>query len=250
MKRARIFHEGRAIWAEVSDDGAMLFYRRERIPALGARWLAPAAPGGAIFALGLNYADHNRELGFQAEQPKPLIFQKGHATLVGHEGATPRPASADQMHPECELVAVIGAPARRVTNKSALDFVSGYTIANDYAIRNYLENFQRPNARVKNRDATTPLGPWIVDSRTVGDPQSLALQTRVNGEIVQSGNTADMILSIAELIEYISDTMTLNPGDMILSGSPHGVSFVQPGDRVECTIERIGSLANHVRAVA
>lgn len=250
MKRARIFHEGRTVWADVSEDGAMLFYGAEKIRAENARWLPPIAPGAAIFALGLNYADHNRELGFKAEQPKPLIFLKGHAALLGHEGATPRPADADQMHPECELVAVIGRPARRVKRQAALDFVSGYTIANDYAIRDYLENFYRPNARVKNRDATTPMGPWIVDAETVGDPQALVLQTRINGEIAQSGCTADMLLSIAELIEYLSDIMTLSPGDMILSGTPHGVGFVQPGDKVECEIDKIGTLINYVKAAA
>ena len=152
------------------------------------------------------------------------------------------------MHPECELVAVIGHPVRKVPAGRALDHVAGYTVANDYAIREYLENYYRPNARVKNRDATTPLGPWIVDAADVGDPQRLALSTKVNGIAVQEGSTADMILDVAGLIEYLSGFMTLLPGDMILTGTPRGVRFVQPGDVVESEIERVGRLVNHVVA--
>jgi len=118
-------------------------------------------------------------------------------------------------------------PARRVRAADALDFINGYTVANDYAIREYLENYYRPNARVKNRDATTPIGPWIVDSVDVGDPQSLALSTTVNGAEVQHGSTADMILGVAGLIEYLSEFMTLMPGDMVLTGTPNGVHSSQ-----------------------
>ncbi len=152
------------------------------------------------------------------------------------------------MHPECELVAVIGRVARNVPRAGALAHVGGYTIANDYAIREYLENYLRPNARVKNRDATTPLGPWIVDAAFVPDPQALTLSTRVNGVEVQHGSTSDMILDVAGLIEYLSSFVTLMPGDMILTGTPHGVHFCAPGDEVVCEIEGIGALTNHLAA--
>lgn len=248
MKRARIAHQGRAVWAEVVDDGAALrLPDGARLAAGQAHWLAPVTPGATIFALGLNYADHSAELGFKP-QAEPLLFLKGHATLVGHRGATPRPADADQMHPECELVAVIGKPARRVREADALAYVSGYTVACDYAIREYLENYYRPNLRVKNRDATTPLGPWIVDAAEVGDPQALTLTTTVAGEPVQAGSTADMVFPIAGLIEYLSGFMTLMPGDLILTGTPHGVKFVAAGDEVVCEIEKVGRLINHVEA--
>ena len=244
MKRARIFHDGRARWGTLVDgDDAILLDDGARIAFGDAHWLPPAEPGATIFALGLNYADHSAELGFTAPAT-PLVFLKGHTALTGHEATTPRPADANQMHPECELVAVIGRAARRVAQADALAYVAGYTVACDYAIREYLENYYRPNLRVKNRDATTPLGPWIVDAADVPDPQALALSTAVNGVEVQHGNTADMVFGVAALIEYLSGFMTLHPGDLILTGTPHGVHFVAPGDEVVCAIEGVGRLVN------
>ena len=249
MRRARIYHRGRDLWATVSDDGATLTLPGgARIAAAEAQWLPPVLPGASVYALGLNYADHNRELGFAPKLETPLIFLKGGNAFVGHGGDTPRPAGADQMHPECELVAVIGRPARDVAAADALGHVGGYTVANDYAIREYLENYYRPNARVKNRDATTPIGPWIVDATDVPDPQALTLSTRVNGVEVQRGSTADMILGVAGLIEYLSAQLTLMPGDMILTGTPKGVHFCAAGDEVVCEIEGVGRLVNHLVA--
>jgi len=247
MKRARIAHRGREIWVQVTgDDMRLLLPNGQEIAAQDAHWLAPVQPGAACYALGLNFADHNRELGFAPKQEKPLIFMKGGNCFVGHDGDTPRPADGNQMHPECELVAIIGQPARNVTQAEALDYVSGYTIANDYAIREYLENYYRPNARVKNRDATTPIGPWIVDSSDIADPQALAISTEVNGVEVQHGSTADMIMTAAELVSYLSSSVTLMPGDMILTGTPHGVHFCAAGDTVVSRIEGIGALTNHL----
>jgi 5-oxopent-3-ene-1,2,5-tricarboxylate decarboxylase/2-hydroxyhepta-2,4-diene-1,7-dioate isomerase len=177
-----------------------------------------------------------------------LVFLKGYNSFVGHLGASPRPADANQMHPECELVAIIGKQANRVARADALAYVGGYTVTCDYAIREYLENYYRPNLRVKNRDATTPLGPWIVDAADVPDPQVLHLSTTVNGVSVQHGSTRDMVFDVATLIEHLSAFMTLMPGDMILTGTPHGVHFVNPGDEVVCEIEAIGRLVNRVRA--
>ncbi len=245
MKRALLKYDGQAIWSRVSEDGTgFITSAGDSLPLADAVWLPPVDVGVTVFALGLNYADHNRELGFSPKQAAPLIFLKGRNCFVGHQGFTPRPVEATQMHPECELVAIIGQRARRVTRADALNYVAGYTIANDYAIRNYLENYYRPNARVKNRDATTPLGPWVVDARDVGDPQSLRIETRVNGAVVQRGSTADMIMDVASLIAYLSETQTLLPGDMILTGTPQGVHFVQVGDVVETEIEGVGTLVN------
>lgn len=218
MKRARIYYRGRDIWAEVTaDEQSLLLPCGQKIAIAEAQWLPPIVAGAAVYALGLNYADHNKELGFAPKLDAPLIFMKGGNCFVGHEGDTPRPADANQMHPECELVAIIGKPARNVPVADGLDHVSGYTIANDYAIREYLENFYRPNARVKNRDATTPIGPWIVDAADIADPQSLTMITKVNGATVQQGSTADMILGVAGLVSYLSEHTTLMPGDMILT---------------------------------
>jgi 5-oxopent-3-ene-1,2,5-tricarboxylate decarboxylase/2-hydroxyhepta-2,4-diene-1,7-dioate isomerase len=249
VKRARIYHRGREVWAEVVDcDTALRMPGGITIPVSEAQWLPPVQRGAAVYALGLNFADHNKELGFAPKQETPLVFMKGDNCFVGHEGDSPRPADGNQMHAENELVAVIGRPARNVGADEALAYVSGYTVANDYAIREFLENYYRPNARVKNRDATTPIGPFVVDAADIADPQALVLSTKVNGVEVQHGSTADMILDIAGLIEYLSGFMTLLPGDMILTGTPHGVHFVAAGDEVVCEIEGVGRLVNKVVA--
>ena len=249
MKRARIYQRGRDIWVRVSqDEQSLILPNGSSIPAASAQWLPPVVNGAAVYALGLNFADHNKELGFAPKLATPLIFMKGGNCFVGHEGDTPRPADGNQMHAECELVAVIGRPARNVTAAEALACVSGYTVANDYAIREYLENYYRPNARVKNRDATTPIGPWIVDAADVPDPQALKLTTHVNGELVQHGTTADMIMSVADLVAYLSRHTTLMPGDMILTGTPQGVHFCAPGDTVVTQVEGVGRLVNHLVA--
>lgn len=249
MKRARIAYQGREIWAIVApDEQSLVLPDGTSLPVEQVQWLAPIMPNAAVYALGLNYADHSRELGFAAKQATPLVFLKGGNCFVGHNGTTPRPNDANQMHPECELVAVIGRVARQVSSDEALDYVGGYTIANDYAIREYLENYLRPNARVKNRDATTPLGPWIVDAADIPNPQALNLSTRVNGVEVQHGSTSDMVLDVAGLVSYLSAFVTLNPGDMILTGTPHGVHFCAVGDEVVCEIDGIGRLHNRLGA--
>lgn len=249
MKRARLYYRGREVWAEfLEGEGALRLPDGRRVPVEEAQWLPPVQPGASAYALGLNYADHNRELGFAPKLTTPLIFMKGGNCFVGHMGETPRPADGHQMHPECELVAVIGRPARNVPEASALEYVSGYTVANDYAIREYLENYYRPNARVKNRDATTPIGPWIVDAADVADPQALAITTTVNGVVVQHGTTADMILSVAGLVAHLSQVTTLMPGDLILTGTPQGVHFCNPDDVVVTEIEGIGRLVNRLVA--
>ncbi len=248
MKRARVLHQGAMRWGTLIDDDAAIAVDGGLVVDVSeVTWLPPVTAGATIFALGLNYADHSAELGFKPPAT-PLIFLKGPNALVGHAEATPRPADASQMHPECELVAVIGRSARRVTEADALDYVGGYTIACDYAIRDYLENYYRPNLRVKNRDRTTPLGPWIVDAASVPDPQALALATTVNGERVQDGSTADMVFSVARLVAHLSSFMTLAPGDLILTGTPHGVRFVAPGDEVTCEVEGVGRLLNRLEA--
>lgn len=207
-------------------------------------WLPPFVVGSVI-ALGLNYADHAKELSF-GTQKEPLAFLKSASALIGHRGQTRRPADVSFMHYECELAVVIGRSARRVKRADAMAHVEGYTVANDYAIRDYLENWYRPNLRVKNRETCTPLGPWRVDAGDVPDPMALALQTRVNGKVTQSGNTRHMIFSVSFLVEYFSSFMTLQPGDLILTGTPDGVVDCRPGDVVETEIERLGTLRNTI----
>ena len=207
-------------------------------------WLPPVEPR-TIIALGLNYAERAKELAFTAQE-EPLVFLKGPGTVLGHRGVTRRPAEVKFMHYECELAVVIGRTARGVTRTEALAHVAGYCIANDYAIRDYLENWYRPNLRVKNRDGATVLGPWLVDAAAVADPGNLGLRTYVNGKLTQQGNTRDMTTDVAGLIEYLSSFMTLAAGDVILTGTPEGVTNVEVGDEVVCEIDGLGRLENTI----
>jgi 5-oxopent-3-ene-1,2,5-tricarboxylate decarboxylase / 2-hydroxyhepta-2,4-diene-1,7-dioate isomerase len=207
-------------------------------------WLPPLE-ARTIIALGLNYAKRAQELAFSAQE-EPLVFLKGPGTLLGHRGATRRPAEVKFMHYECELAVVIGRSARAVSRAGALEHVAGYCIANDYAIRDYLENWYRPNLRVKNRDGATVLGPWLVEATAIPNPGNLGLRTYVNGKLTQQGNTRDMITDVPGLIEYLSSFMTLSAGDVILTGTPEGVTNVAVGDEVVCEIDGLGRLQNTI----
>ncbi len=255
MKHARVAYAG-AIHQAVERDGRLLLADGRLVASDQVGWLPPLAPqqhGAAqptprprtILALGLNYADHAKELAFKAPE-EPLVFIKGEGTLLGHRGFTRRPAGVQFMHYECELTVVIGRTASNVRRDDAFDFIAGYAVANDYAVRDYLENWYRPNLRVKNRDTCTPIGPWLVDAMDVPNPMALALQTTVNGKVTQSGNTRDMIFDVPFLIEYFSSFMTLQPGDLILTGTPDGVVDCQPGDVIVTSIEGIGELVNTI----
>lgn len=247
MKFARIIHEGVAQNA-AERDGQLLLADARLVAFDAVTWLPPLADTRqprTILALGLNYADHAKELAFKAPQ-EPLAFLKSPGTLAGHRQKTRRPADVEFMHYECELTVVIGKEARRVNRDDAYDFVAGYTVANDYAVRDYLENWYRPNLRVKNRDGATPLGPWFVEPGDIADPMALALTTTVNGKVTQSGSTRDMIFDVPFLIEYFTSFMTLRPGDLILTGTPDGVVDCRPGDIVVTEIEGIGALMNTI----
>ncbi len=243
MKRGRIWFNS-AIHNVTEYDGKVRMADGYLLDEEKVYWLPPVEPG-MVIALGLNYADHATELDFKAPD-KPLVFLKGKNTIVGHRGKTLRPSDVAYMHYECELVVVIGRQAKCVTEENAYDYVAGYSVANDYAVRDYLENYYRPNLRVKSRDACTPLGPWLVDANDIPDPMNLELRTSVNGKQTQTGTTADMIFDIPFLIAYLSEFMTLNPGDLILTGTPKGLVDVKDGDQVVTEIEHIGRLLNTI----
>ena len=248
MKRARVMVDG-IVHNATEADGQVLLEDGRRFWQDQVSWLPPLAPQArprTILALGLNYADHAKELAFQKAPEEPLVFMKGERALNGHRQTTRRPADATYMHYECELAVVIGRQAKNVKRGDAYDFIAGYTVANDYAIRDYLENWYRPNLRVKNRDGTTPLGPWLVDTQDIPDPMALALKTTVNGQVTQQGHTKDMIFDVPFLIEYFSSFMTLAPGDLILTGTPDGVVDCKAGDVVVTEIEGIGALMNTI----
>ena len=247
MMRARVAYAGAIHEATPAGDDVLLADGRV-VAAADVVWLPPFDVG-TVIALGLNYADHAKELAFNAQE-EPLVFLKGSGTLLGHRGVTRRPAGVKFMHYECELAVIIGRSAKAVSRERAMEHVAGYCIANDYAIRDYLENWYRPNLRVKNRDGGTVLGPWFVDAADVADPANLSLRTLVNGKVTQQGNTRDLIFDIPYLIEYLSSFMTLSPGDVILTGTPEGVVNVMPGDVVACEIDGLGRLVNSIAADA
>ena len=243
MRRARVAYGGQVHEAIVAEDGLTLKLADGRtVPEPEVIWLPPTRPG-TIIALGLNYADHARELDFKAPE-EPLVFLKGPNALVGHKAVSRRPADASQMHYECELVAVIGKRCRNVARADAYEVIAGYTVANDYVVREYLENYYRPNLRAKNRDGLTPVGPWVVDRADAPDPMDLNLRTLVNGKVVQEGTTRDMIFDIPYLVEYLTSFMTLGPGDLILTGTPQGVVYLNPGDVVVTEVDGVGRLRN------
>jgi 5-oxopent-3-ene-1,2,5-tricarboxylate decarboxylase / 2-hydroxyhepta-2,4-diene-1,7-dioate isomerase len=247
MKHARVTHNG--ITHNATEvDGQLLLEDGTRVWQDQVTCLPPFVPRDrprTILALGLNYADRAKTLEFKRPD-EPLVFLKGENALNGHRQTTKRPAGVQFMHYECELAVVIGRQARKVKRDDAYDFIAGYTVANDYAVRDYLENWYRPNLRVKNRDGATPLGPWLVDRADIADPMALAIKTTVNGLTTQEGSTSDMIFDVPFLIEYFSGFMTLNAGDVILTGTPDGVVDCKVGDVVVTEIEEIGALMNTI----
>ncbi len=245
MRHARVRHAGSDLDVIVESPDQLRTADGRALAAAEITWLPPRH--GTLFALGLNYADHAAELEFKAPA-EPLIFIKAPSSLIGHRQDCVRPANVGYMHYEAELVAVIGRAARHVGRDQAMQHVRGYTVCNDFAVRDFLENYYRPNLRVKSRDTLTPLGPWVVDAEDVPDPHNLAVRTRVNGELRQDGNTRDMIFTIPVLVEYLSRFLTLQPGDMISTGTPKGLSDVRPGDVVEVEVEGVGVLENRIIA--
>ena len=245
MKTARVAYAG-AIHSAIPHPAGLQLADGRVLAEPDVVWLPPFEVG-TIIALGLNYADHVAELRQEltvTAQDEPLVFLKGPGSLIGHRGQTRRPAGVAFMHYECELAVVIGKTARGVKAADAMAHVAGYTVCNDYAIRDYLENWYRPNLRVKNRDGGTVLGPWLVDAADVADPHALGLRSFVNGRLTQQGSTANMINAVPALIEYLSGFMTLQCGDVILTGTPEGVVNVDVGDEVVCEIDGIGRLLN------
>jgi 5-oxopent-3-ene-1,2,5-tricarboxylate decarboxylase/2-hydroxyhepta-2,4-diene-1,7-dioate isomerase len=244
-KTARVAYSGAIHTATEHHHGVQLADGRVLAEA-DVVWLPPFEVG-TVIALGLNYADHVKELSKEltvTTQDEPLAFLKSASAVIGHRGQTRRPDGVAFMHYECELAVVIGRTAQNVRPEEAFAYVAGYTVANDYAIRDYLENYYRPNLRVKNRDGCTVLGPWFVPASAVPNPHNLALRTLVNGVVTQQGNTADLISDIPALIAYLSGFMTLQPGDVILTGTPDGVVNVNAGDEVVTEIDGIGRLVN------
>jgi 2-keto-4-pentenoate hydratase/2-oxohepta-3-ene-1,7-dioic acid hydratase in catechol pathway len=239
-------------------------------PLTAVKLLPPVLFPSAIYCAGANYADHAAEMARANNRPpepdphtlglKPWHFLKaGRSTLAG-PGDTVRISGLSQtMDWEIELAAVIGSAAKNVPVETALDHVAGYTIANDLSARDMgrrphvadASPFKYDWVAHKNFDGSCPLGPWIVPAADIPDPQQLGLKLWVNGVIKQDSNTSQMIFSLAEQIAHLSSRITLQPGDVILTGTPAGVGaarpeFLKPGDEVRLWIEHIGTMTNRM----
>lgn len=245
-RSGRVIASGRfeQVWQE--DDGAVVTASGRHLDESAVSWLPPFEPG-AILAVALNYRDHAAELALD-EPDQPALFPKFRNALVGHRGTIVRPRGIEYMHYETELAVVIGRSARRVREADALDVVKGYTVANDLVVRDFVINHFRPPIKPKNFDTFLPLGPWLVDAAAVPDPQDLRIRTFVNGEQRQEGHTGDMIYSVAALIAYVTEFMTLQENDVLLTGTPKGISHVHAGDRIRCEVDGVGALVNEVVA--
>jgi len=213
----------------------------------------PIERPGKIVCVGLNYRAHAEEQGAQLPE-RPLLFAKWPTALSGPGDPILLPPITSAVDYEGELAVLIGSRVKGVSAANALEAVRGYLCANDVTARD-LQRADRQFTRSKSLDGFCPVGPAFVPAADVGDPQSLRLRTLVNGEVRQDSSTSDMIFTVAELIAFVSEAITLEPGDLLLTGTPSGVGvfrdppvFLADGDVVTVEIEKIGSLTNPVRA--
>jgi 2-keto-4-pentenoate hydratase/2-oxohepta-3-ene-1,7-dioic acid hydratase in catechol pathway len=220
--------------------------------AMAGMSMAPLLPNpGKIFCIGMNYVAHIEEMG--RDRPKyPTLFTRFPDSLVGHDQSVVRPAASTKYDFEGELAVVIGREARHVAADRALEYIAGYACFLDGSLRDYQRHTSQFIAG-KNFRHSGAFGPWLVTTDEIADPNSLSLETRVNGQVMQQGRIDDLCFDIGALIEYLSTICRLDPGDVIATGTPSGVGaardpqvWLQPGDVVEVDIDRIGVLRNEV----
>jgi 5-oxopent-3-ene-1,2,5-tricarboxylate decarboxylase / 2-hydroxyhepta-2,4-diene-1,7-dioate isomerase len=245
MRIARFVAGGREHPGSVREDEGMLVTGSgESFRFDDVDFLPPVTPR-TVIALALNYADHAEELEMAAPE-EPALFFKPPNTWVGHRAPVVYPRGAEYVHYEVELAVVLGRRARRLRGEEAMDAVKGYTIANDLVVRDFVGNFYRPPVKAKGWDTFCPLGPWLVTADEVRDPHDLELRAYVNDELRQKGHTGAMIRRIPELLEHITAFMTLEENDIILTGTPKGISHVRPGDVMRLEIDGLGALENPI----
>ena len=221
-----------------------------RLPLAGVR-LAPPVQPRKFFAIGLNYADHVAESGL--ERPEHMtVFVKASSCVTGPYDPIERPAVSDWLDYEGELGFVIGRRCRHVRAEEAADVIAGYVIADDVSVRDW--QIQTPQwSLAKSFDTHGPIGPWIVTPDELDDPHALGIRTYVNGELRQQSNTRELIFDCFRQVEILSQACTLEPGDVIATGTPSGIAamregrpWLKPGDRVRVEIDRIGAIENEV----
>ncbi|WP_406830054.1 fumarylacetoacetate hydrolase family protein [Pedococcus sp. KACC 23699] len=203
------------------------------------RLLAPVIPRSKVIGIGKNYADHAKEMGGEAPA-EPLMFLIPNTAVVGPGEPVVLPPVTSEVHYEGELAVVIGRICKDIEPQDVAKVIFGYTCADDVTARD-LQRGDGQWARAKGMDTFCPIGPWI---ETDLDPGALSLRTRLDGDVVQDGTTADMVHDVATLVSHASKAFTLLPGDVILTGTPAGVGPVEAGQRVEVEIEGIGTLSN------
>jgi len=221
---------------------------RDDLVVTGQYDINPPVYPGKIIALGQNYLDHVREMNHEVPN-KPVLFGKWPSCVIGHEEAIIKPDWIGRMDYEAELAIVMGADTWRVPSSDAMKFVAGYTCLNDVTARDIqAEHISQslPWMMSKNFETFAPVGPCILVKDAVEEPIALGVQSRVNGQLRQDGNTRDFIFDIPTIIEYISTIMRLETGDIITTGTPMGVGPLEPGDIVEITCEGVGTLTNPV----
>ncbi|WP_026692693.1 fumarylacetoacetate hydrolase family protein [Peribacillus kribbensis] len=225
------------------------------IHASEAELLAPIPrPDKNIYCVGKNYAEHAIELGSEADIPEHvMLFSKVPNTVIPHQQPIPRHREVtDALDYEGELAVIIGRKGKGISAESAMDYVFGYTVLNDITARD-LQERHKQFLLGKSLDGSCPMGPYIVTRSDIADPSNLNIETKVNGEVRQSSNTSQFIFTIEDVISTISKGMTLEPGDIIATGTPAGVGkgfkpprYLDSGDKIEITVENIGTLVNVV----
>jgi 2-keto-4-pentenoate hydratase/2-oxohepta-3-ene-1,7-dioic acid hydratase in catechol pathway len=223
------------------------------VPLSKVRLCAPLRRPSKIVAIGLNYMDHASEAGFELPS-EPLLFAKFPSSITGPHDLIVLPEGDPQVDFEAEMAVVIGRQARHVQPSDALACVAGFMVLNDVSARRF-QFGDKQWTRGKSCDTFCPIGPWLTTRAEVPDPQGLRVVTSVNGEVLQDSNTRNLIFRVPELISYISRTITLEPGDIIATGTPPGVGafrnpprFLRPGDLVETEVEKLGVLRNRVES--
>ncbi|MGB5873987.1 MAG: fumarylacetoacetate hydrolase family protein, partial [Bacteroidota bacterium] len=211
---------------------------------------APVLRPPKIVALGLNYVMHAKEGSFEVPK-EPIVFVKAGSSVIGPNETVRIPRGMGRMDHEVELAVVIGKTATRVKKRSAYSYIAGYTICNDVTARSVqtkdIEN-RHPWFRSKSFDTFTPLGPWMLTADEIRPPVRLPLECRVNGRIRQKANTKDLVFDIPTIIEYVTKQITLEPGDIVSTGTPGGIGPIKHGDTMMCRIKHLGELRNPVRS--
>src|SRR6185369_576229 len=250
------FQKARATHDTLVRDSSAFDEAREKgwlVRSQDAYWFAPVPRPGKILCIGLNYRDHAAESNMPIPE-KPVVFSKFSTAVIAPGEAVVLPPTSEKVDYEAELAVVIGRRASNVSATRALDYVLGYTAFNDVSAR----DFQFSDGqwqRGKSCDTFAPMGPQIVTTDQIPDPHKLGIKLTLNGKVMQDSNTDQLIFGVPELIEFLSQTITLEPGDVIATGTPAGVGFarkppvfLKPGDKMAVVIEKVGTLGNPVTA--